>query len=102
MATVPDTTAPSTRGEFWRGEFWTDFQAGIELAKRDLPRIADDMFLFPRIVANPDAYGLDRPGLLAGYVGRVAESVWYDPEIRKWRAAKKKAAGGPSGASDPR
>jgi hypothetical protein len=66
-------------------DFWNDFNAGAARAKHELPRLADDLMLLPRIVADPAAHGLDRPGLLAGYFARVAEGLRRDPAARRGR-----------------
>jgi hypothetical protein len=61
-------------------QFWHDFHAGVMRAAGELEKLADDPLLLSRIVASPDAYGLDRPGQLAGYVARVAEGLRRDDE----------------------
>jgi hypothetical protein len=66
MSTVPQ---PAT------GAFWDAFQAGVARAERDLPQLGRDLLRLPRIVADPDRHGLAEPGMLAGYLARIAEAA---------------------------
>jgi hypothetical protein len=64
-------------------DFWNDFQAGVARAEADLPALAADLLLLPRIVAEPAARGLDTAGKLAGYLARIAEAAAHDPCTRR-------------------
>lgn len=62
------------------GTYWDDFQTGVARAEGDLEKLAADLLLLPRIVAEPAIRGLDTAGKLAGYLARVAEALRRDGE----------------------
>jgi hypothetical protein len=95
MATTPHTTA-SPDPQPATGAFWDGFQAGVARAERDLPQLANDLLRLPRIVAHPAAHGLAEPGMLAGYLARVAEAAGRSAEA----AAAEAVANAPR-AADP-
>lgn len=66
-------------------DFWNDFEAGVARVEGELPKLAADLLMLPRIVADPTAHGLDTAGKLAGYAARVAEALRHDPMARQGR-----------------
>jgi hypothetical protein len=59
--------------------FWDAFEAGVARAERDLPHLGRDLLRLPRIVADSAAHGFGEPGMLAGYLARVASATRHDP-----------------------
>lgn len=87
-------TPASSHPNLVAGSFWEDFQAGVGLAERMLPELSDDLLLLSRIVAELEANNLGRPGMLAGFLARVAEAARHDPTVR---AAQRRRSAGHAG-----
>jgi len=95
MAEFLHTTA-SPPAQHTTGAFWDAFQACVARAERDLPQLGRDLLRLPRLVADPAAHGLAEPGMLAGYLARVAQAAGQSAEA----AAAEAVASAPR-AADP-